>query len=118
MKNFNFLERIEKPWGYELIWAKTDKYVGKILFIKNGHRLSRQYHEIKDETIFVIDGELLIELGTDEVIMSPGMSVRIEPGTIHRFCASCDTDVRLVEVSTTELDDVIRLSDDYSRADK
>ena len=110
---------VEKPWGYEEIWAVNDKYVGKILFIKNGSKLSRQYHEVKDETIYVLDGVLLLELGDGDDILSvsmkPGDVQRITPGLIHRFCADCGTDVKLIEVSTPELDDVVRIQDDYGR---
>jgi mannose-6-phosphate isomerase-like protein (cupin superfamily) len=112
--------RVEKPWGYELIWAENEKYVGKILYIKEGHRLSRQYHEEKDETIFVLSGVLLVELGegdddTLKFTLTEGKSERIVPGTIHRFCANCGSDVKLIEVSTPELDDVVRIEDDYER---
>jgi quercetin dioxygenase-like cupin family protein len=113
---------IEKPWGYERIFAKTDKYVGKYLFIEAGHKLSRQYHEFKDETITVLSGPFILEIGPDaeneEIIshdMVSGEAFHITPGTVHRFCATADSDVELIEVSTPELDDVIRLEDDYSR---
>jgi len=112
-------EIVEKPWGYEEIWANCDKYVGKILFIKNGSKLSRQYHEVKDETIYVLDGVLLLELGRDDdmlsISMKQGDTQHITPGLVHRFCADCGTDVRLLEVSTTELNDVVRIEDDYGR---
>jgi mannose-6-phosphate isomerase-like protein (cupin superfamily) len=110
--------RINKPWGYEDIFAKTDKYVGKLIFIKKGARLSRQHHEVKDETIFVLQGNLLVEFGmkgeiTSEVVPS-GNAVRIPAKTVHRFIA-LDGDTLLVEVSTPELDDVVRHEDDYGR---
>lgn len=109
---------VQKPWGYEEIWAETPKYVGKCLHIKAGHRLSKQYHEKKEETIRVLNGKLLLELGTDEnlsfMTLSVGQTFHVKPHTIHRFCAT-DEDVILVEVSTPELEDVIRLADDYSR---
>jgi len=109
---------VQKPWGKEEIWAKTDKYVGKYLYISAGHRLSRQYHELKEETIRVISGKLQLEVGSGESLnimtLSPGETFHVLPLTIHRFCATSE-DVVLVEVSTTELDDVVRLSDDYSR---
>jgi mannose-6-phosphate isomerase len=112
---------IEKPWGHEEIWAQTARYAGKILFIKRGHRLSRQYHNVKEETIMVLDGTLVCEEGPRcegaEVIrhvMGPGKIFHVAPGTIHRFCAE-ETDVRLVEVSTAEIQDVVRLEDDYRR---
>jgi len=110
--------RIEKPWGYELVWAKTDKYVGKLLHIEQGTKLSLQYHRIKDETILVKSGEM--ELVIEEngqrssTILRPGDSRHIPPGTIHRMIALTTCDV--IEVSTTELDDVVRLEDDYGRA--
>ena len=110
---------VEKPWGHEEIWASNEKYVGKILFIKQGSKLSRQYHEVKDETIYVLEGTLLLEIGKDDNIMrasmKPGDTQRISPGLIHRFCADCGTDVKLIEVSTPELDDVVRIQDDYGR---
>ena len=115
--------RIEKPWGHELLWAKASRYAGKILFIKKGHRLSRQYHNAKEETIMVLDGQLICEEGPSkenpEIIrhlMDPGDVFHVAPGTVHRFCAELG-DVRLVEVSTPELGDVIRLDDDYKRVE-
>lgn len=105
---------VEKPWGHEEIWARTDKYVGKVLFIKKGHRLSLQYHNVKDETIRVIHGMLTFTLGDQVLTLAPGESIHVKPGTVHRMEAK-ETDVILVEVSTTELDDVIRLADDYGR---
>lgn len=112
------MRTIEKPWGHEEIWAETPKYVGKYLHIRAGHRLSRQYHEKKEETIRVLSGNLLLELGTDQdmtsMFLSVGQTFHVTPLTVHRFCAVND-DVVLVEVSTPELDDVVRLIDDYSR---
>lgn len=110
---------IKKRWGYEELWAFSTKYAGKILFIKKGNRLSLQFHEKKEETIYVLDGELTLIYGANkeslnEVRLKEGESWHIHPGLIHRFCAP-DGDVRLMEVSTTELDDVIRLEDDYQR---
>jgi len=113
------LAYVEKPWGREVIFAHTDRYVGKILYITKGHRLSRQYHEFKDETIYVLSGALSLEIGTgdgiSELRLNKGHSFRIEPGVVHRFCATRG-DVELVEVSTPELDDVVRLEDSYGRA--
>jgi mannose-6-phosphate isomerase-like protein (cupin superfamily) len=94
-----------KPWGYEIRFAQNDKYLGKILYIAQGHRLSRQYHQLKDETIMVYEGTLILELGI------PG----ILPGVVHRFCAPERKSVTLIEVSTPEIDDVTRLEDDYKR---
>lgn len=112
-------KKIKKPWGYEIIWAHTEKYVGKILYIKSKNRLSLQFHKEKEETIYVISGLLFLIYGEDksslkEVCLKPGDSWHIKPGLIHRFCAK-DEDVKLAEVSTTELDDVVRISDDYNR---
>ena len=112
------LAYIEKPWGSELIFAHTETYVGKILTINKAHKLSRQYHEMKDETIFVLEGSLSLELGVDENIteiqLNEGHAFRIEPGVVHRFCATLG-EVKLIEVSTPELDDVVRLEDNYGR---
>ena len=113
---------VTKPWGHEIRFAITDKYIGKILYIAKGKRLSRQYHSQKDETIFVLEGSLVLEIGEpkedgsiDGVILNYGDRYRIKPGTIHRFTAPHNKSVTLVEVSTPELDDVIRLEDDYGR---
>lgn len=111
------MRRVQKPWGHELIWAETDRYVAKILHIVEGHRLSRQYHRVKDETLYVESGKLLLEIGeaasAQQLSMSPGETYRVVPGTIHRMVAL--TDVRVFEVSTPELDDVVRLEDSYGR---
>ena len=116
--------KVDKPWGHEIRWAINEKYLGKLLFIKQGNRLSKQYHEVKDETIYVLEGSLLLELGPHmsvqeqeavKEIVSEGESRRIHPGVIHRFCAE-KGDVVLIEVSTPEIDDVVRLQDDYARA--
>jgi mannose-6-phosphate isomerase-like protein (cupin superfamily) len=110
-----------RPWGHEIRFAQNDKYLGKILYIKKGHRLSRQYHELKDETIFVQHGTLILELGSPDVssfetkTLNYGERFRILPGVIHRFCAPADAPVTLIEVSTPEIDDVVRLQDDYKR---
>lgn len=110
-------KKIDKPWGYELIWAHTRKYVGKILFIKSGEALSLQYHKQKDETIYLINGkmELVINKNGKRKInrMSVGDSFHIQPGTIHRMAAL--TDCLVCEVSTPELNDVVRLEDRYGR---
>lgn len=111
---------VVKPWGTENRWAVNDRYLGKILFIKRGHRLSLQYHEKKDETIFVLEGTLRLHVGdkdSQEIIeLSGGNSYRIEPGVVHRFEAPREySDVLLIEVSTPEIDDVVRLEDDYKR---
>jgi mannose-6-phosphate isomerase-like protein (cupin superfamily) len=110
--------RVEKPWGHELIWAHTDRYVGKLLVIEAGHRLSLQKHLKKDESIFVVRGKLRLVLGDEtgalqEIDLGPGEHRRIPTGRVHRFIAL--ERVELMEVSTPELDDVIRLEDDYGR---
>ena len=109
--------RIDKPWGYELIWAKTDKYVGKILHIEPGHVLSLQYHEVKDETIFVLTGEIIfrVQIGDEltERRMKEGESYHVTPRTIHQMEAIVSTD--LLEASTPEIEDVVRIKDRYGR---
>ena len=112
------VRRVEKPWGHELIWAHAPRYVGKLLHIKRGHRLSLQYHNRKDETIHVLAGRLrlVVDEGTGllEIELSPGDSYHIAPLTKHRMIAITDCD--LLEASTPELDDVVRLEDAYGRA--
>ena len=111
------IKKVEKPWGHEIIWAQTNQYIGKILHIKSGHRLSRQYHQAKDETVYVLEGTLYNYDGEDCLEkISKGESLRIMPHQIRRFCAN-DEDVTLIEVSTHQIDDVIRLDDDYGRSD-
>jgi len=105
--------KVDKPWGYELRWAITDRYLGKILHINRGEALSLQYHVKKDETVLVERGLLDMELDGETYRMSPGDSVHITPGTRHRMTAVEDTDV--FEVSTPEMDDVVRLEDRYGR---
>ena len=111
--------RVDKPWGYELRWAITDRYLGKVIHVDAGRKLSLQYHVQKDEAILVLRGELdlVLEDAEGELVthrMGEGMSARVRPGRRHRFVAV--TDVDLVEVSSPEIDDVVRLSDDYGRA--
>ncbi len=112
------MRTVNKPWGHEEIWAETSRYAGKFLIIRAGERLSRQYHERKEETICVLEGVLHLEVGKAPDIevrfLHPGEVFHVTPGTVHRFCAD-DVDVRLVEVSTPELDDVVRLEDQYAR---
>lgn len=109
--------RVEKPWGFELIWAQTGRYVGKVIHVRAGHALSLQYHTRKEETLLLWRGRLLFELGaegrTRSWEMQPGDRVHIAPGTVHRMTAIDDSDV--FEVSTPELDDVVRLDDRYGR---
>jgi mannose-6-phosphate isomerase-like protein (cupin superfamily) len=113
------MRHVDKPWGRELIWAHTDRYVGKIITIEPGKRLSLQYHEQKDESLIVLRGTLRLHLeGEDGEIhvydLEPGQNSRIPVGRRHRFEA-LDEMVELIEVSTPEIDDVVRLSDDYGR---
>ena len=110
--------RVDKPWGHELIWAHTDRYVGKTLVIETGKRLSLQRHEVKDESILVVSGRLRLWLeGDDGVVrtedLGPGSARHVAVGRIHRYEAieRCE----LMEVSTPELDDVVRLEDDFGR---
>ncbi|HSJ65906.1 MAG TPA: cupin domain-containing protein [Gemmatimonadaceae bacterium] len=108
---------VPKPWGHEVIWAHTDRYVGKLLHIKAGHALSVQYHERKDETIFLLRGEMVYRVQENgelrDVRLSVGEAFRNVPGTIHQMEAVTDCDV--LEASTPDLDDVVRLSDRYGR---
>jgi len=109
--------KTEKPWGYELLWALTDRYAGKILHVRAGKRLSRQFHHSKDEYQYVLRGEVVVEIGGgasfERVMLYPGESVHIPAGTIHRLTAVTDADI--LEASTPELDDVVRIEDDYGR---
>ena len=112
--------RVEKPWGYELIWALTDVYCGKVLFVRAGHSLSLQYHRVKDESWLVQSGRAKLELGRegegtlDEQVIEAGDAFHYTPGTVHRVTAIEDTTI--LEVSTPHLDDVVRLEDAYGRA--
>jgi mannose-6-phosphate isomerase len=113
-------ERVEKPWGYELIWALSDAYAGKILSVNAGHELSLQFHREKDESWYVLEGRAELELAaagektTSTEVVTPGAAFRIKPGTVHRVRALDDTVI--LEVSTPQLDDVVRLEDVYGRA--
>jgi mannose-6-phosphate isomerase-like protein (cupin superfamily) len=112
------VRRVEKPWGHEIIWAHTERYVGKVLFVKQGERLSLQYHEKKDETVYVLSGKMVFEVGPkdqprEDLIMKAGDSYHITPFTTHRMIALEDT--HILEASTPELDDVVRLEDKYGR---
>ncbi len=111
--------RVEKPWGYELITALTQDYAGKLIFMKKGHALSLQYHKKKDETLYLYEGEALVEIQDGDGCMvkstaRPGYCIRIKPLTRHRVRAIQDT--TFFEVSTPELEDVERIEDDYGRA--
>ena len=109
--------RIDKPWGYELVWAKTDRYVGKILHVEPGHVLSLQYHNKKDESIYVLTGEIILRVQQDDALIERhvpvGEAFHIRPKVVHQFEAVVASD--LLEASTPELDDVVRLKDRYGR---
>jgi mannose-6-phosphate isomerase-like protein (cupin superfamily) len=114
-------KRVDKPWGHEIWWALTERYVGKILHVRQGESLSLQYHEVKDETILIQSGRLLFETRPAgeqgelrRIEMEPGDVFHITPGTLHRMTGLTDCDI--LEVSTPELDDVVRLEDRYGRA--
>jgi mannose-6-phosphate isomerase len=113
----NEVTKVEKPWGYELHWAKTERYVGKLIHVNAGHALSLQYHNLKDETIFLWTGRMLFEIKEDDRLvareMVPGQAVHVTPKTVHRMTAITDCDI--FEVSTPELHDVVRLEDRYGR---
>lgn len=113
------VRKIDKPWGHELLWAQTPDYVGKVLHIKKGHKLSLQYHERKDETMFLYSGRMLLILEDDrgtlrEHYVAAGEAYHIPTGRKHRMVA-LDEDCEVLEVSTNHLDDVVRLEDSYGR---
>ena len=114
----NEVTKVEKPWGYELHWAKPDRYVGKLIHVNAGHALSLQYHNRKDETIFLWSGRMLFEIKEGDTLvareMAPGQAVHVTPKTVHRMTAVTDCDI--FEVSTPELHDVVRLEDRYGRS--
>lgn len=111
--------RVEKPWGWELIWAEAEQYVGKLLFVRAGEALSLQYHRVKDESWLVHEGRARLELGQEggaeleAIEIGPGDALRYPPGTLHRVTALEDT--LILEVSTPHLDDVVRVDDRYGR---
>ena len=113
------VRKVEKPWGWELVWAEADAYVGKLLFVGAGHSLSLQFHRVKDESWYVESGRAELQLGEpgnavlNAEVVGPGACFRFRPGTVHRLKAIEDT--LIVEVSTPHLDDVVRLEDDYGR---
>ena len=116
MSNEN-IKKVDKPWGYEVIWAHTERYLGKFLHINPGERLSLQYFKNKMETIYVMAGNLKMQIGdkNPEIsVLGPGSVVQIDPGEVHRFSAE-ETPVMLCEVSSPEIDDVVRVEDDYDR---
>ena len=110
---------VDKPWGSELIWAEGEHYAGKILLVKAGESLSLQYHEVKEESWYVLEGRALLELGAvgeqtlEELEIRAGDAFHFLPGTVHRVTGIDDT--RIIEVSTAHLDDVVRLADNYGR---
>jgi mannose-6-phosphate isomerase len=112
-------EKVDKPWGYELIWAVTDAYAGKILFVKAGESLSLQFHNVKDEAWYVLEGRAKLELSAagerllNSEVIGPGAAFHFPPGTVHRLTAVEDTTI--LEASTPQLDDVVRLEDRYGR---
>jgi mannose-6-phosphate isomerase len=111
--------RVDKPWGYELIWALSEAYCGKILFVRSGESLSLQFHRVKDESWYVQSGRVELQVGAagDAVlqteVLAPGSALRFRPGTVHRVKALEDTTI--LEVSTPQIDDVVRLEDEYGR---
>ena len=109
------LTKVKKPWGWELWFAQSKHYVGKIIFVKKGHRLSKQYHRYKHETVYAQDGVWVLELSEQKIRMTPGKAMAIRPGVVHRFTAPYE-DVHLIEVSTPQTKDVVRLEDDYGRS--
>ena len=114
-------ERVEKPWGWELIWARAEHYVGKLLFVRAGHSLSLQFHNEKDESWYFHQGRARVEIGAPgdatpaSEVVAPGAAFRLRPGTVHRVTALEDT--LILEVSTTQLDDIVRLEDQYGRVE-
>jgi quercetin dioxygenase-like cupin family protein len=108
------MKKVTKPWGWELWFAQTTKYVGKIIFIRKKHRLSKQYHRKKQETIYTHEGRWVLEINGRKRVMKPGSFADIRPGVVHRFTAPFQ-DVKLLEVSTPQVTDVVRLEDDYGR---
>jgi mannose-6-phosphate isomerase len=113
------VKRVDKPWGYELVYASTDRYSGKVIFIRAGEQLSLQFHREKDETIYVQSGRVEFEIGdpgkpVDREVVGPGRAFHLPPGTVHRLRALEDTVI--LEASTPQLDDVVRLEDRYGRA--
>ena len=112
------VRRVEKPWGYELIFARTDRYCGKVLFVREGEQLSLQFHREKDEVVYLHEGRIELEVGDpggplDVEVVGPGHAFRFTPGVVHRWRALEDS--LLLEASTPELDDVVRLDDRYGR---
>jgi mannose-6-phosphate isomerase len=114
------VRRVEKPWGYEIVYALTERYCGKVIFIRKGEQLSLQFHREKDEVVYLHEGRIELEIGEtgrppDVEVVTPGRAYRLRPGMVHRLRALEDSVV--LEASTPELDDVVRLEDRYGRAD-
>ena len=114
------VDRVEKPWGHEIVFALSERYCGKLIFIRAGEQLSLQFHRVKDETIYVHSGRIELEIGDpggtlDAEVVGPGHAFRLKPGVVHRWKALEDSVV--LEASTPELDDVVRLEDKYGRAE-
>ena len=115
------VDRVEKPWGYEVVYAQTERYCGKLIFVRAGEQLSLQFHRVKDETIYVHSGRIEMEIrdpgssALDREVAGPGRAFRLRPGVVHRWRALEDSVI--LECSTPELDDVVRLEDRYGRAD-
>jgi mannose-6-phosphate isomerase len=114
------VKRVDKPWGHELIYALTDRYCGKVIFVRKDEQLSLQFHREKDEVVYVHEGRIEMEIGDpggplDVEVVGPGRAFHISPGTVHRWRALEDSVV--LEVSTPEVDDVVRLEDRYGRAE-
>ena len=114
------VRRVEKPWGYEIVYALTEEYCGKVIFIRKGEQLSLQFHREKDEVVYLHEGRIELEIGEagrppDVEVVTPGRAYRLRPGMVHRWRALEDSVV--LEASTPELDDEVRLEDRYGRAD-
>ena len=112
-------DKVEKPWGYELIWARAEHYAGKLLFVRAGQALSLQFHREKDESWYVLAGRAELQLGNageavlKREVVGPGAAFRFRPGIVHRVRAVEDTTI--LEVSTPQLEDIVRLEDEYGR---
>jgi mannose-6-phosphate isomerase-like protein (cupin superfamily) len=118
VKHISECKKTDKPWGYEVLWAQTKDYVAKLMQIRAGHRMSLQYHEKKEETLYVMSGLLIVWESEDDekyAVLKPGDIYHVKPSQIHRFGADAAGDTMLMEVSTNFLDDVFRIKDDYER---
>jgi len=119
VSNIKDSEKVEKPWGYEVIWAKTDSYVAKVMQINSGHRMSLQFHKNKEETIYVMAGMMRVWESEDDKIfkdLPAGTLYHVQPGQVHRLGSGTEKfGTMLMEISTNHLDDVVRIQDDYDR---